>query len=327
MMKVNEFINMLKKAVASNTVYCKGMFGSPITKDSISEKSRQYPGWYNDERKDNLSDLIGKNYFGFDCIGLIKGILWGWTGDSASEFGGAKYQANGVPDTTELGLINACTCVSSDMATLEAGELLYMTGHCGIYVGNGEVIECTTKWTANVLVSKLHDRSWLRHGRLPWVDYTVVEDKPTVAPGVELRLNDVNLYNSETTSKVTNVVTGTYYIWSDEVINGRIKITNRLDRVGVPNQVTGFVNLTDIGFSKNTEEKETTSNPIELKEGDRITLTSDSVYYNGKAIPGWVKKKTLYFRGIADDKKNYKFSTLKIGPVTGVVDPKYVVKA
>lgn len=36
--------------------------------------------------------------FGFDCVCLIKGVLWGWHGDKNAVYGGATYTSNGVPD-------------------------------------------------------------------------------------------------------------------------------------------------------------------------------------------------------------------------------------
>lgn len=53
-----------------------------------------------------------------------------------------------------------------------------------------------------------------------------------------------------------------------------------------------------------------------LVEGDKIKLLTD-VYYTGKKIPAWVKKTTLYYRGISPN--GWKFSTKQTGPITGVV--------
>lgn len=61
-----------------------------------------------------------------------------------------------------------------------------------------------------------------------------------------------------------------------------------------------------------------------LKEGDIIKLDQNATYYNGKKIPIWVKKTTLYYRGT--NIQGIKFSTKKSGSITGVVDKKYVSK-
>jgi hypothetical protein len=57
--------------------------------------------------------------------------------------------------------------------------------------------------------------------------------------------------------------------------------------------------------------------PDNLKTGDVIKLVSGATYVDGKAIPGWVFKSTLYCRGFRGD--DVVFSTLKTGAVTGVV--------
>ena len=57
--------------------------------------------------------------------------------------------------------------------------------------------------------------------------------------------------------------------------------------------------------------------PDKLEPGDVIKLVSGATYVDGKAIPAWVFKSTLYCRGFRGD--DVVFSTLKTGAVTGVV--------
>ena len=62
-------------------------------------------------------------------------------------------------------------------------------------------------------------------------------------------LNNTALYSSSSTSSVASTKSGTYYIYSNEVVNGRIRITNSKSNVGktpVGNYVTGWVNTKDI---------------------------------------------------------------------------------
>lgn len=63
----------------------------------------------------------------------------------------------------------------------------------------------------------------------------------------EVELNKVNIYSSST-AKSGSYRTGKYYIWSNEIVNGRIRITNAANRVGVAGQVTGWVNISDISI-------------------------------------------------------------------------------
>jgi hypothetical protein len=72
-------------------------------------------------------------------------------------------------------------------------------------------------------------------------------------------------------------------------------------------------------------EKPTTPTTVELKIGDAIKLVSGAKYTSGKAIPTWVVNSTVYVRDIRAN-GDVVFSLLKIGAVTGVVNPKYITK-
>ena len=64
-----------------------------------------------------------------------------------------------------------------------------------------------------------------------------------------MRQRSVALYASASTSNYSSKKSGTYYIYSNEVVNGRIRITNSKSNVGktpVGNYVTGWVNTKDI---------------------------------------------------------------------------------
>lgn len=63
----------------------------------------------------------------------------------------------------------------------------------------------------------------------------------------------------------------------------------------------------------------------ELSVGDKVKLTADAKYSDGRNIPSWVFKKTLYARQFYTN-GNVVISTLPIGAVTGVVERKYLTK-
>ena len=181
MMKSKEFIAMLNKALNSKTVYGLGMWGQPITETIIASKSKQYPDWYIEEKNaDRIRQYVGKDYFGFDCVCLIKAVLWGWNGNLKNKNGGANYGSNNVPDIGADTIITKCTNVSTDFKDIIPGALVWVKGHVGVYVGNGEVIECTTSWHSKVQRSMLSNlgykgakaRKWTKWGKLPYVDYS-----------------------------------------------------------------------------------------------------------------------------------------------------------
>ena len=185
LIKANDFVSKLYNiATTDKTVYAWGMFGCPITKSNVSGKAKQYPTWYTDAKiKGVFEPLYGNSpiVWGFDCIGLIKAVLWGWEDNTAKSYGGAVYASNGVPDVSADSMIGRCHEVSNDFNSISIGEFLWMKGHCGIYIGNGQVVESTPAWKNGVQITSLKARNWLKHGKLPWVEYSVKEVKNTVS--------------------------------------------------------------------------------------------------------------------------------------------------
>jgi len=174
------------------TVYMLGCFGAPVTETLIANKTKQLPSWYTTAKQTELRKLIDKGYFAFDCVNVIKGILWGWSGNLTKTYGGAKYKSSGVPDINADGMIAKCSGVSTNFAGIEIGEAVWMPGHIGIYIGVGKVIECTPKWDNKVQVSacqnigtnpSMNNRMWVKHGKLPYITYVATE--PTIQELVE----------------------------------------------------------------------------------------------------------------------------------------------
>ncbi len=186
-MKADKFVSTLKIiAKEQKTVYAWGMFGSIVTKARVEAKAKQYPNWYTQNKVSTIfAPLYGDSVWGFDCVGFIKGVLWGWSGDKTKTYGGAVYASNGVPDISADAMIDRCSSVSSNMTDIAIGEYLWMKGHCGIYIGNGNVVESTPKWNNGVQISSLSARNWLKHGKLPYIEY---EDREEVKNTVSIDL-------------------------------------------------------------------------------------------------------------------------------------------
>ncbi len=171
--------------VAKNykTLYVMGCFGAPLNEVNKARYKKNSP--YN--RRPLRQMMISKakeDVFGFDCVNLIKGLLWGWAGDKTKQYGGARYASNGVPDTNADGMIARCSGVSTDFSHIAVGEAVWMPQHIGIYIGNGLVVECSPKWANRVQITACgnigkvkgyNTRTWRRHGKLPWCDYSVKE--------------------------------------------------------------------------------------------------------------------------------------------------------
>lgn len=168
---VQKLVSIAKK---EKTVYGWGAIGAPA---SYGNNKSRY-------KVPNAPD----DSFIFDCSGFAyKALPLGWYGDHNRVYGGADparypelYNCNDI--------LSMCSAVSDDFSKILPGEVLYMSGHVGLYIGNGKAVECTSAWKGGCLFSEVQNcnidtglqykRTWLKHGRLPFVSYS----EPTPAP-------------------------------------------------------------------------------------------------------------------------------------------------
>lgn len=201
-----EFVNMAIKTAGMKTLYIKGGFGQVLTESRKKTLIDQYD--YNKKRA-AMINAASNDTFAFDCCGLVKGIIWGFVGDTSKVYGGADYASNGMPDVGEKAILNMCINLSDDMSLIEVGEFLYMSGHCGIYAGGGKVVESSPAWKNGVQITDLAQRKWKTHGLLPQITYNQITPvkkpdaaKPILRQGnkgaqVKLLQEDLNfLYNA-----------------------------------------------------------------------------------------------------------------------------------
>jgi hypothetical protein len=182
-----DLANRLKE-VATNykTLYVMGCFGAPMS-DSNKKRYCKNHDYNKDATRTAMIQAATADTFGFDCVCLIKGILWGWNGNVNATYGGAYYKSNDVPDVSANGMIKLCKDVTTDFSNIEIGEAVWMEGHIGVYVGGGLAVECTPKWSNNVqltacnqAVSGYNRRNWTKHGKLPYVEYLKEEEATPV---------------------------------------------------------------------------------------------------------------------------------------------------
>ena len=183
-MKSDEFVKKMKDiAVNYKTLYVLGCFGAPM---NVANKKRYTNNLPYNKKRANIINAASDDTFGFDCVCLIKGVLWGWNGDKKKTYGGAEYCSNGVPDVGADQIMNYCTEVSTNFNNIKVGEVVHMKGHVGVYIGDGLVVECTPKWGNDVQITALaniekksgyNNRTWTNHGKLKWIEY--VDTKPS----------------------------------------------------------------------------------------------------------------------------------------------------
>lgn len=190
------------KSVATDfkTLYVMGCFGAPMNEKNKLRYCNNI-GYNREEHRTAMIQSATDDTFGFDCVCLIKGILWGWRGDKSKVYGGATYKSNDVPDIGTESIIEVCNDVSTDFSKIEVGELVWLKGHVGVYVGNGLAVECSPAWkncvqltACNGSVKGYNRRNWAKHGKLPYINYLPFTEHKTTFP---IYIKDVKTKLSE----------------------------------------------------------------------------------------------------------------------------------
>lgn len=215
-MKASEFVEKLKD-IAENykTLYVMGCFGAPMTEANKKRYCTNHVYNTNPTRQ-RMIKAATADTFGFDCVCLIKGVLWGWNGNKNKVYGGATYNSNGVPDIDANSMINVCKGVTTDFSKIEVGEAVWCTGHIGVYIGNGLAVECSPAWKNKVQITAVRNigekagysaRKWTKHGKLPYIDY---EEKK--APVVEKPATDTSKVKLDVATKRDTKLSGPYKV-------------------------------------------------------------------------------------------------------------------
>lgn len=268
--------------VAQNykTLYVMGCFGAPLTAANKKRYTQNHS--YNKQAaRTKMINAASADTFGFDCVCLIKGLLWGWCGDKSKTYGGTSYASNGVPDLGADTMITKCKNVSTaGWANMEVGEALWVKGHIGVYIGNGLAVECTPAWKNQVQVTAVgnigaksgyNTRTWTKHGKLPYVTYTgesistpsagsSTTTKPTTGATTavgDLKVGDIVEFTGDTHYTNSNAATGVKCKPGTAKVTSIAKGANHpyhlIKEAGGGSTVYGWVDAADIATSGGEE--------------------------------------------------------------------------
>lgn len=201
-MNNTDFVSKAIMAAGMKTLYVMGAFGAPLN-DKNKARYRKNNSYNKQPERQKKIDSATADTFAFDCVGLIKGILWGWDANFAKVYGGAKYKSNGVPDTNVDGMLKKCKEISADFTNILPGEYLWTNGHCGIYIGEGLAVESTPIWKDGVQITACnfpkqgyHLRKWQKHGKLSYIEYPKQEEEWTPKVGETVIFNGSTHYTN-----------------------------------------------------------------------------------------------------------------------------------
>jgi len=160
-------INHVKKALAEKWKYVYGTIGQKLTKIILAQKVDQYPEQIN-KNISLIMTFIGHRTV--DCVNLIKSYLW-WDDKKNDVVYSVKYdKVNGVWMSAD-----GAFQVAKEKGPISTmpdipGICVRYSGHIGVYIGNGEVIEARgTKY--GVVKTNFKDRPWTHWLKYPGIEY------------------------------------------------------------------------------------------------------------------------------------------------------------
>ncbi len=240
-----ELATAVKKIATSyKTLYVMGCFGAPL-KAEYKERYCKNCSYNKQPARTAMIKVASADTFGFDCVCLIKGALWGWNGDINAVYGGAKYESNGVPDNDCNVIFDKCSGKTTDFSKIEVGEAVWLQGHIGVYIGDVLAVECTPSWKNCVQITAVanigaktgyNSRRWAKHGKMPYVTYEGVSSAVNKAEFVSGKTNaPVNVRGSAsingtvvaklpkgTAVKMTGeTIENGGYTWAEILYNGK----------------------------------------------------------------------------------------------------------
>ena len=152
------------QAWENNYGYVWGTFGNVLTSSLLQYKLEQYP-----EGVGNFESFIRENWLGrrtVDCVGLIK--AYGWYNPDT---GMMDYATNGMSDLGADQMFYAASESGSmdSMPEIE-GLAVWKSGHIGVYIGGGYVIEAMGTMYG-VVRTEVAGRGWEGWCKIPFISY------------------------------------------------------------------------------------------------------------------------------------------------------------
>ena len=207
-----ELVNFCKSMVGMP--YWYGTCGYKCSEDLLKRKKNQYPDHYGSNRMAQYRRDIAAKKVCQDCIGLLKAFFWTNGGQGILDYIAGRgdfknsYQSNGMPDKSADGFLTWLKnqgCRNGAIGSLPdtPGIPVFMSGHVGLYIGRGEVIEARG-FAYGVVKTKLKDRNWKYWAYFPasMINYTLIYDSGSTSSNSTTSATDT----STSTNTKTEVV-------------------------------------------------------------------------------------------------------------------------
>lgn len=167
-------VEYVQKCMFSPHVYLWDGNGQILTHELLDELIAKYKDWYTEDRIAVRRSLCNRSIRGWDCIGLIKSYVWN-----------DYWQENTDYYTVESDLCTRTLIEQNlekgDISTLPElpGLVLWKKGHVGVYIGDGQVIECTIRnpntgvpeLVGGIVKTNINDLDWEIWLKYPGIEY------------------------------------------------------------------------------------------------------------------------------------------------------------
>lgn len=163
--------------------YWYGTHLQNCTQELLDRRRAQYPNWYTAEREASFQSNISNKMICSDCVGMIKGYAWTDGGQGVLEAIGTGteihqvYESNGCPDLSANGMFEWAIGQGAQhgpiatIPTKVGGIAVHKDGHCGVYIGDGHVIEFRG-YGLGCAQTNLAQRNFTDWYYLPFIIYT-----------------------------------------------------------------------------------------------------------------------------------------------------------
>ena len=183
--------------------------------------------------------------------------------------------------------------IDEDICYVDYPSTIKKAGKNG-YVNESTQTTTTTKPTTTTQPAQQTNTTTTTKPATSTTTTTPAATSSVLKAGLQVKLNKTALYSTATAVNKAAEKTGTYYIYSVDVTNGRVRITNSINNVGrkpIGSYVTGWVKMSDIGVTtgtpaaptQTTTTKPTTSTTTapktpSLTQGAKIQLNKAPLY-------------------------------------------------
>lgn len=161
--------------------YWYGTHLNPCTDSLLDRKRTQFPDWYTDDRLPTFRAQIAAHNVCSDCVGMIKGYAWTNGGVGVLESIGTgnpihqDYQSNGCPDLSANDMYEWAVSQGAEHGAISTlpeipGIVVHKNGHCGVYIGNGHIIEFRG-YGAGCQQTNVSSRDFTAWYKLPFINY------------------------------------------------------------------------------------------------------------------------------------------------------------